>query len=364
MPRRRPPLWLAVPSRFAAMPKGRARGAAILLILLLIAGFTALGAPAVADDIAASDTSILYDGVAAGLGAGGDYYELTADALRAGGYPLSPFGMFRLPTHSVVRAALPDIAAIALLYLLVAGVAAAWWWRLRTVLAHPAARIAAMMLLVGGTLLLLRDGAGGTHGIWAAQLIALALALRRPGRWIEAAALTLMAMLVSQTAVVFAIVMALAAWRDGERREATGWAVVLLVFGIAMVAHAWAVAQVANPLDANALELRAPLGIGASVRSLVAATAVQPLPLTIAAPLVPLALFGWPAWRDPLGERALATCLVYSLAIAASTSSADAWTMPIAPILLVGLVFVADSLRDLAAALLDTPRVRVQRISR
>ena len=364
MPRPLTPIWLATPSRFAGVPKRRAAIVAILLASLLIAAFTALAAPRVATDPTARfGDLILYEGVIAGIGAGGDYYQLTADALRAGGEPLRPFTAFRLPTHAVVQAVLPPIVTFAMLSLLALGVAVAWWVRLMSALARPPARIAAMILLAGGMVVFVQAGLASLHEIWAAQLIALALAIRRPGRWVEAAALALVAMLVRETAALFAIVMLLAAWRDDERREAAGWAVALLAFVLAIVAHAWAVAQIVGPLDPAAASAAGWLGPAGVVRSVIEATSFQLLPLALAAPLVALALFGWVSWRDALASRAFATFAAYALLIAILAQPGTLLGMLIAPVFLVGLAFAPDGVRDLAAALLDRRRVRVQRIT-
>ena len=364
MPRPLAPIWLATPGSFAGTSKRRAAIVASLLVALLIAAFTALATPRVTTDPTEQfGELILYEGVIAGIEAGGDYYQLTADTLRAVGAPLRPFTSFRLPTHAVVQAALPPIVTLALLYLLALGVAAAWWTRLKPAFARPPARTAAMLLLAGGMIVVAQGGLVALHEIWAAQLIALALAVRRPGRWVEATALALVAMLVRETAALFAVVMLLAAWRDGERREAVGWGIALAGFVLAIVAHAWAVAQVVGPLDPPATDWLGLLGPGGFVRSLVEATSFRLLPLALAAPLVALALFGWASWRDPLASRAFATFAAYALAIASVAQPGNSLGLLIAPIFLVGLAFAPDGVRDLAAALLDRRRVRVQRIT-
>ena len=138
------PLWLAEPSRFAGLKRDTARWALGLLALLLAASFLALrapGPPPVSHDPAVrSDNQadvMLYDGIVDAVRHGGNYYQVTADALRAGDYPLRPFVTFRLPTLAVAQALLPPWAVLALLYALVAGVFAAWFIRLRPAFARP-----------------------------------------------------------------------------------------------------------------------------------------------------------------------------------------------------------------------------------
>ncbi|MES2339647.1 MAG: hypothetical protein V4537_16265 [Pseudomonadota bacterium] len=363
----RSPLWLAVPSRFAGIARNRAIVVAISLLLALALAWSALAVADPTDLPTSAETStsdlLMYEGVIEGLRAGGDYYRVTADALRAGGYPLKPFVTFRLPTHAVVQAALPSMASVVLQYLLAIAVACAWWVRLRAVLIRPAARLSAAILLAAGLVAFVQSGLVAFHEIWAAQLVALALALRTSERWVPSVALGLIAMLVRETAALLPLVMVVCAWREGQRREAAGWSLALLALALVLVAHGWAVSQVVGPLDPASPGWSGLLGPGFFVRALAAATALQVVPLVLAAPLVALALFGWAAWRDPLATRTAALFAGYALAIAI-LARADTfyWALMPAPVLLAGLAFAPDGLRDLWAALLDRRRVRVQTV--
>lgn len=368
MRRALPPIWLAAPGRFAGIAKARAGAIALALAVLIALSFTALSAPSAREAPQAvgqvSDLG-LYEGVIDGLRAGGDYYQLTADGLRTGGYPLRPFLTFRLPTHAVVQAALPLAASLAILWLLAIGVVAAWWIRLRTALARTPPRIAAAILLAGGMVAFVQVELIAFHEVWAAQLVALSLALRRPGRWVEAAALAAVAMLVRETAALYVLVMGGIAWLEGDRREAMGWAAALGLFAVALAAHAHGAAQVAGPLDPASPGWSGLLGFGFVVKSLVTATALQALPLALAAPVVALSLFGWSVWRDPLALRAATIFIAYAVAIGLFARADNFyWALMIAPVFLVGLAFAPDGVRDLARAILDRRRVRVQRITR
>ena len=368
MPRPLPPLWLTAPTRFAGIDRRRAIVASILLLLLIALGLTALATPdpteiPAAEASASSDLS-MYDGVIEGLRAGGDYYTLTAQALRAGNYPLKPFVTFRLPTHAIVQAALPLQVTIALLYMLALGVAVAWWNRLRPVLARPPARFSAGILIIAGLVAFVQASLVGFHEIWAALLVALALAIRTPERWAPSIAIGLIAMLVRETAALLPLVMIACAWREGARREVVGWAIALLAFALVLAAHAWAVSHVVGPLDPSSPGWSGLNGFGFFIRAFVGSTALQVLPLMLSAPIVVLALFGWSAWRDPLGVRALLLFTGYAVAISVfARADTFYWALLPAPILLVGLIFAPDAVRDLGRALLDRRRVRVVRIS-
>ena len=367
MRRAAPPLWLTRSGRFATVTRAQAVAILAALALLVAASLTALGAPidtGGTDGPGGMGDLALYEAIIDGVRAGGHYYQLAADTMRAGSYPLRPFVTMRLPTHAVVQAALPLAASLALLWLLAVGVAAAWWVRLADALARPLPRVAAMILLAGGMIAFVQVDLIAFHEIWAAQLVALSMALRRPGRWLDAAALALVAMLVRETAALYVLVMGGLALLEGQRREALGWLATFLVFLAALAAHAHGVASVTGPLDPASPGWSGMLGFGFFVRAIVTSDVLRVLPLALAAPLVALALFGWATWRDPLGLRAAATFTGYAAAIALfARADTFYWALMPTPVFLVGLAFVPDGLRDLARGLLDRPRVRVHRIT-
>ncbi|PKP96489.1 MAG: hypothetical protein CVT76_06725, partial [Alphaproteobacteria bacterium HGW-Alphaproteobacteria-15] len=286
-----------------------------------------------------------------------------ADALRTGSYPLRPFLTFRLPGLAMVQASLPPMAVLALLYLLAVTTAWVWFRRLAEALPRTPPRIAATILLAAGMLAFVQPGLIAFHEIWAGLLVALSLALRRPGRWVEAVAIGCIAMLLRETAVLYVAIMAVLAFVEGHRREAIGWGAALAVFTLALIAHAVAVHGVTGPLDATSPGWAGMHGFGLFVRAMTLATGLQLLPSALAALLVALSLFGWASWRDPLALRAVATFAAYALVISLfARLDTFYWGLLIAPAFLIGLAFAPDGLRDLMTRALDRRRVRVQRI--
>jgi hypothetical protein len=365
--------WSGTPSRFAALGRNKARLALLALVLILVACLTALGTPQSATGASASGTAqemtdlALYERISAGVKGGDNYYVSAATALRAGHYPLRPFLTFRLPALSVVQAALPEWATAAMLFALVLATAVAWGTRLGMALPRLLPRIALLLLMLGSLIAFLQPELAAFHEIWAGLLVALSLALRRPGRWIEAVAIGLAAMLIRETALLYVVVMALFAWLEGQRREALGWGLAVLIFAIVLGMHAYAVSGVTGPLDAASPGWLGLNGFGFFVSSLATSTALQILPLWLAALLVGLLLFGWASWNDPLGLRMFALLVVYAVAIGVfARLDTFYWALMIAPVSLVGLVFVPDALRDLIvrALDLDRPRITVTRVTR
>ena len=372
MARTRPPLWLAIPSRFAGLSQRQAITGLVLLALLLLATLGALTTvtPAAAgrDPAPHADTQtdiVLYQTIVEGVRHGGSYYPVAAEALRNGNYPMRPFVTFRLPTLAMVEAWLPAWLVVALLDALASGVMIAWFLRLRPAFARRPPAVVALILLAGGMVGFVQADLVGFHEIWAGLLIALSLVVRRPGRWVESVALGLVAMLMRETAALFVGVMALFALLEGQRRECVGWLLATAVFALVVALHAHAVAQVVRPLDPASPGWAGFLGFGFFVEAVMLATALALAPLWLAAPLVGLALFGWAAWRDPLALRALATFAVYAVLLGvAGRTDTFYWALLVAPTLLVGLAFVPDGLRDLISAALDRRRIVVTRLAR
>jgi hypothetical protein len=352
------PLWLSAPSRFAGLSRPVAWLALALLAILLAATLTALvtpGPPPVSGNatLRADDQAdvMLYESIVSGVRAGGNYYEVAADALRRGNYPLRPFVTFRLPTLALVQAWTPRPLTIGLLYILAAGVMLAWFVRLRPVFARPPPLIIAIILLAGGMAAFVQYELINFHEVWAGLLIALSLALRRPGRWAGAVAVGMIAMLIRETAVLYVGIMAALAFAGGHRREAIGWAVTIAVFAVVVAFHAHAVGQVVRPLDQVSPGWSGLLGFGFFVKTMTLSTALSIVPAWVASLLVGLTLFGWAAWDDAVALRALVLFCAYA-ALLGIFGRVDTfyWGLMIAPTLLIGLAFVPDGLRDLAAA--------------
>lgn len=360
-------VWTLQPSRFAALSRGRARLAWVAVLALLLASLTALAVPSLAGDGDAGARAAdhmtdlgLYERVVAGMKGGDGYYVAASEAMRAGGYPLHPFLTMRLPALAVVQAAVPGWVSILLLLALATGTAAAWAARLGGALVGIAPRAVLVLLLAASMLAFFQPGLALFHEVWAGLFVALSLALRRPGRALEAIALGLAAMLIRETAALYALVMLAFAWRENRRAEAMGWCMALLLFAGALALHAHAVRGVTGPLDLRSAGWAAFNGPGFFVRALVTSTALQSLPLALGAGFVGLALVGWASWDDPLGLRMFALLVAYGTALSVFARLDNFyWALLVSPPALAGLVFAPDALSDLWHRALDRRRITV-----
>lgn len=351
-------LWLAMPSRAAGLSQTAARIGVALLGALILATLSALALPE-----SQADTGY-YAAIVDGVRHGGNYYALTADALRSGGYPLKPVLAFALPTLAVVEAYLPPFVVTALLYALVVAVATAWHGRLKGALLTRRAQGLATLLFLLALLPMLRPSLLVVPETWAGLFVALSLAVRRPGRWLDAVALGLAAALIRETAILYLLIMLAFAWAEGARKEAFGWTVAIIVVLAAFAAHIHAVGEVVKPLD-TAAETLVPPGFGRFVEAAVGCTMLTVLPLWIAGPLIGVALFGWAAWKDPTGLRVVVVLVTAAILIGVfGRSDTPQWALSVAPLLVPGLIFAADGIRDLLGIALDRRRITVTRIIR
>lgn len=354
------PLWLAAPSRFATIARTRAWAIlallAILMALCLISpAATSSAGTAPPEDAAATDLA-LYTRIIAGMRGGGGYYDVAAQELRRGDYPMRPFLTVRLPTLATVQASLPPWGSAGLLYFLATVTAAGWLLRLRTALARTPALLVAMVLFAGGATAYLQAQIALFHEIWAGLLIALALAVWRPGRWGIAVAVGLAAMLIRETAALFVAVMAGAALVERQYREVAGWCLAIAAFAVVMALHAQAVAAVVRLDDPASPGWAGLLGFGFFVKAMTMATALSLVPLWLATPLVVGALLGWAGWRDDFAVRVLATLLVYAVLLSlAARIDTFYWGLMVAILLLPGLAFAPDAIRDVITAARRAP---------
>ena len=370
----RAPLWLAAPSRFAALTRSQARLGLGLVVLLLAATFLAFASPprggpdATAATGAQADmraAAALSDATVSGIRGGGDYYSVTAEALRRADRPLRPFLAFRLPALSVVQAHLGPTLTLALLYALTAGTAVAWFARLRTAFAGTAPLVVAMLLMAGGMIAIVQTETIALHEVWAGLLIALSLALRQSDRWIAAVAIGMVALLIRESAALYVAIMALLAFAEGRRREALSWGATILLLGVVLAFHAHAVGEVIRATDPAAPDWAELFGFGFFVRAMTLTTGLAVVPLVLAAPLVGLALFGWASWAEPHALRVLTIFCSYAALLGVFGRADTVYQgLMIAPLLLVGLMFAPDGARDLVARARDRRRIIVTRLVR
>lgn len=367
--------------RFAHWPRGLARAAlAVLALLLVMAAWAPGHAPpppappkvTVTDAVGKAhvqqedDNDLrLYRIITERVRRGDNYYVAATEEQRANSYPVAPGFTVRLPTLALAGAVLGTGGLIALQIGLFAAMMLAMLRRLRAEPGSEDFRLLALALLMCGIASGLSYHYNVLHEIWSAQLMALSLALHRPqqGRWAGALAAAALALAVRELALPFVLLMGAFALWHRRWKEAAAWAGLVALFLGAMAVHLhFAQAQIrpGDPVSPPWLVLG---GLNALVYKVSNSTFLSLLPVWLAGPAVVLCLFGWTAWKSPLGDFAALLMLGYGAAfMIAGRDNNFYWGVMITPILFMGAAFVRLGLPSLwRAAGLALPALPVPR---
>jgi len=307
------------------------------------------------------DDLALYDRVIARIGKGENYYAVAAEEHRKAHYPLRPGVAVRLPTLAYLSMWLGDTGkgaevvvpgTLGAALLLLIAVLIAWWLRLGE---EPGGaqfqRIGTALIFFGASLGVNRYYFV-LHELWAGMLIALSLALHRPGRkWLGAVLAAALALAIREHALPYVLLMgALALWRR-DWKEGAAWGALVLAFAACLAWHLGQVAQHVLPTDPTGpswLELR---GLSGWLSNVVLSSNMRFMPHFVAGPLVVLMVLGWAGWKSPLGTTATLLYLGYGLAfMIAGRPDNFYWGAVIAPAMFAGLAFAPRAISALVGA--------------
>ena len=176
------------------------------------------------------------------------------------------------------------------------------------------------------------------HDTWAGVLMALALALRQPGRYGASMVAALAAVLFRELALALIVLMAVCAAYERQWREMVGWGAVLLVAVVGIGLHAAALLPLRHPADLSSQGWGGLGGWSYAVAAVRETSGIGLLPLAAEFVVVPLSLFGWLSWKSPVALRVSGMLLGYLLALMIFARPENFyWALMIAPLLLGGL---------------------------
>jgi len=347
--------------RFAHWPRGPSIALLAGIVLVLLAAvWTAPGssppAPRPSASTAAAATPDrdadlqLYDRIAERVRAGENYHAVAIEEQRARHFPVRPGLAVRLPTLAYLTALMGD-EAVGVAALLAALAAGAWFFRLADEPGGRSRRPVILVLLLVGMSIGLNPGYLVLHEVWAGLLLALAIGLHRPGRWLGAWLAAGAALAIREHALPFVLLMgAMAAYRR-DRRETAAWSVLAALFAIGLW---WHLAQVNALLLASDrpsdtwLALRGLRGLTGNV---IESSFLHLLPMWLAAPLALLPLVGWAGWRADLGQFGTLLYGGYGLLfMLAGRDNNFYWALVVTPAWFVGFAFLPMALRSLLAS--------------
>ena len=336
-------------TRLAKLSPGVALVLLLALLALIATGF-ALAPVTPPTGSAGGGDAVLYRQITERVAGGTDYYRAVAIEHRASSYPLKPYTAVRPPMLTAIMVAVGPNMADALLRLLAIVAAAATVIRLAPHMRAPY-REAAILLSATSAGAFVQSGMWVWHEVWAGLLIALALACRTDRHWRASLAFGFAAASIRELAFPFLIVMGVAAWIGGNRREARDWAVAAVVVLVMLVLHWTMVARMALPSDVTSPGWLALGGWRFDLALARQSSLLMALPGWVAALVVPLALLGWFARAGGYAARTAALLGLW-LAVFLMMGRPDNgyWGFLFAPILPVGLAFAPAALRDLIRA--------------
>ena len=309
-------------------------------------------APVAADERSGRDTDLaLYDVIIERVAAGENYYAVAVEEQRARNFPVRPGFAVRLPTLAIISAAVGLGGVWAMAAILGLLLVWAWWRRLSPLIDEPVRRVIAVGLVLLGIAVSYKPIYFVLHELWSGVLLAIALALHRPGKWFAAWVAAALALAIREHALPFVLLMgALALWRR-DWREAGAWVALALLFLVLLAIHVGTVAQLtsdADQLSPSWLALRGPQGW---LESITLTSGLYLLPAWLGAPLMFLPLLGWAALKERIGLEALLLFAGYGLLfMIAGRENNFYWGLMVVPAWFVGLYWVPAALRDLVTS--------------
>ncbi len=264
------------------------------------------------------------------------YYQVVLDELQRRGYPTgSPFN-FRLPTLVWFLALLPSMRARTAVMLLLGVATAALWSQSFVRQGRP--RLLWLAVPLTGTMLpiWLHGGAIHLNDLWAGQLIALSLAARAAGFLPLSVASGAAAVLIRELALPYVLIMGVAAFLSGHRREAWAWAAATAGVLALVAGHVLYAGRLA-PSDTLRSGWVALGGWCFALRTARMNPVLMLLPNWLHAALVSGLIAGAWLWRSTSGQRvALVITCYLAFFVVVGRPDNFYWGLLIAPILPLG----------------------------
>ena len=285
----------------------------------------------------------LYRRVTTRVASGESYYTAAAEEHRAAGFPLHPPLTVRLPTLAWASAFLGETGLLIAAGVLWVALLSAWWWRFAEEPGGERHILIALLLVFVGTVMGLKPHYLALHEVWSGTLMALALALHRPGgdlvKWIPAGCVAALALAIRELALPFVLLLGALAVLRRDWREAGAWGLLVAVFAVALLAHVNAVEAVTHESDGASAGWLALRGIAGWTGNIVLASPLWLLPEMVAAPLALLPLIGWAGWKSDLGLTGFLLYLGYGVMfMIAGRADNFYWGLMVVPAYFMGLV--------------------------
>lgn len=344
-----------IPSNFWRIP---ARCLLLLTLALSVWSFTLYYGPQppLAPPPDAVTDGALYRAIAARVANGESYYVAAPAEQRARHFPLRPAVTVRPPMLAEITALVGGPTMMGWL-LRLTGFATflAFATRLSTIVPDPPTRIAAIVLAALSIYVLTPLDIAVHHDVWAGMLVALSLALRRPGHWAASLAAALLAVLIRELAAPFLIVMIFAALTEKRWREASAWTGAFIVAAICLAIHWLRIAALPDTANLVSPGWMSALGWPWVVHVFSMTNLLAFLPESIGTALVPVAILGWTTTERSLALRtSLWVIGMLCVFMVFGRIENYYWGALVAPILPLGLAFAPTGIVRIVRAARQT----------
>lgn len=285
------------------------------------------------------------------LKAGEPYYQALHTELVESGYGVRSVFNWRPPLFLSALALLPSPAVGQVILALLAAFGAVLGWSLVT-RTGPIVQIVLGALFPLGFLSLIAPLSAYMCELYAGALILVSVAAyARRLIWLGFAAAVL-ALLMRDLAIVYALICAGLAIREGRRREVAAWAVAFVAFGLYYAWHGAMAMRMVEPTDPHYVDNWLQFGgIGFDLATARFNGIFVVAPHWVTALVLPLALLGLLAWPAPAAGRVVLTVFGYLVAFAIVGKPVNIyWGALYTPLLAFGLAWAIPALRDLFAA--------------
>jgi hypothetical protein len=305
-----------------------------------------------------SDTE-LYEQIIIRVARGENYYAAATHEQRSYDYPTQPFATVRLPTLAVASATIGNQARNLLAGLLAFAVVLIWYRRVSGVIPNPLRRFPTALLALTGFVIFIVPRCLELHDIWAGALIALSIGIYRAEKYWPAVLAAAAALAIREHAVPFIMLMGTVAFWERRWREGAVWTAIVAIFAAVLYAHASAVQAHVLPGDLTSQGWVRFGGITTAINALTETSGLLALlPRSVMPLIFPFAIFGWLSWKSEIGLRVSLYILGYCLMLALFGREDNFyWAFLIAPLVLIGLVFVPRALHDLVANMRGVARI-------
>lgn len=350
--------------RFAHWPRGLARIALFLLVVLLALAAWAPGyapkppAPPKVVVTQANGTTAakqeddndirFYRLVIERVKHGDNYYVAATEEQRDNNYPVKPGFTVRLPLLAYMFAYLGQVGMIVLGLALFSAMLLTNMARLKSEPGGDERVPLALALLMVGIASGLNYKYSVLHEIWAAQLLALSYGLHRPakhvgepGKWVLSLIVAALALAVRELSLPF--VMLMAAYAGWHRRwpEMTAWLALIVVFAVGLAVHVHLAEAQIRPGDPASPPWLVMGGLSGWLYKVNNSTFLALAPVWISGPFVVLCVFGWASWRTRMGAFAALLTMGYAMAfMIAGRANNFYWGLMMTPLLFMGAAFL------------------------